>query len=833
MAHHPETETQKPGRLVSFSPRQITSARVLLSAVLFTLAISTEDVWTAVNASGDARESVAEIVRSTNLEDGAPCPTTPPTDWQCGDGPCVVDIKESAKAAINREPFDRLKAALERPNTTVRIGPNVELDFDGLGNDYFPLRVERCVTLMSVDSFGPAGAAPVLGRREPSGPNLKQKSSSQSSAAARQKPQARGSRRAQRRSRRNVAQRRTRRNVARRPTTSANSNVARAIIGEDVGPIDDLEVEQPTRIGSGRTPKSPGPLFKFGANHPGEVKTFFELRCDGGFTGDGVRISGFRLYGKSFGQQTSSEIAIQNLACVNFEISNMEIAGWAVAAIKIVDSDAEPPLGPGGRISRPDQVRIFGNYIHHNQHPHESGYGVAVNEGAWAHIYKNVFDHNRHAIKGDGRSGGYTANHNLVLKGGGIHGRFYNEYTHQFDIHGDKNCGITGLGGSAWNCGHAGFEVVYESNAFQYRKDNAIKIRGKPRTRGFFGNNIFPHEGFEDDRGDDAISLYSKTNIGFSGNKIDIDTFGSYGVCDFDADGVDDLFLATGATWWYSSFGEFPWSYLNAKQERLEAVRLGYFDNDLRCDVLTQRDGQLLYSSGGYGDWQALGKFDVPLSEVKFGRFDPAQTDFRPGATRRTTHAFWQRADSQWFVVSLVGMSPSTLPDWKAVASSGKKLQFGDFTGDGVTDVLAVVGGHWQISESAQQPWRDLNQELDDSVGQLKIANMDPDDNIDDILKLERKTKRMAAQNTRYEQTTLTWWRSKNGTDTWKKLKEYIFFFPISKAYVSPQFGYVGRFGLAPGGGTLVIGHDRRGLFYSEAETLAGGKPEFPSTFDY
>jgi hypothetical protein len=805
-----------------------------LAAGLFVFALSTKDVGITVGAAPGAREPVVETVHSTIVEDGAPCPATPPTD--CGGKPCVLDIKESAKASINLKPFLDLKDALERPDTTVRIGPNVELDFDGLGHnfdglghDYFPLRIERCVTLMSVDSFEPIATTPVLDRRKPTGPKLKQPASS-----------------------RRVAQRRSRRTVARRRgvrsrTTSANRNVARTGIGENVGPIDDLEVEQPARIGSGRTPKSSGPLFNFGTNHPKdalgrEVKTFFELRCDGTFTGDGVRISGFRLYGKSFGDQGSGETGIQNLACINFEISNMEIAGWGEAAIKLIDIDSEVPQEPGGRITQADQIRIFGNYIHHNQHEtgfplvhthpgdtvttslNPAGYGVAVQEGAWAYIYKNVFDYNRHAIAADGKAGGYTASHNLVLKGGGIHGRFWNQYTHQFDIHGDENCGISGWGGSAWNCGHAGFEVVYESNAFQYRKDNAIKVRGKPRTRGYFGNNIFPHEGFHKDKGDDAIALYSTKNIGFSGNKINIDTFGDYGVCDFDGDGIDDLFLATGATWWYSSKGQFPWSYMNTKVERLSAVRLGYFDNDLRCDVLTERDGQLIYSSGGYGDWQTLGKFDAPLSQVTFGRFDPAQTDNR----RLTTHAFWQRSTTHGSVASLASRSASTRPVWTDIQSSGKQLQFGDFTGDGVTDVIAVVGGHWQYSVSGREPWHDLNAKLGDSVSQLKIANMDPDDNIDDILKLERKTTRFFVLGRQYEKTTLSWWRSKNGRkESWDKFKEYVFYFPVSKQSVSPRFGYLGRFAQVDHegrpvivGGTLVIGNDRFGSFYSELGEL-------------
>lgn len=854
-----------------------TLARISVVAAVFTTAISLNNLSTATNADKLSSEAASHYISAQEPE---PCPVIPPNN--CGGRPCVVDIKEGGNLENNPDVFKTLKKALETPYTTVRIGANVELDFDGIGSPYFPLLIGRCVTLMSVDSFEPSGTTPVIVR--PVRPStVTQKSNDQKPAATKPQYIRRRARAARRRSRRNVARRpQSRRNIAQRRTKtvntpSTNSNVAR-IVGGTVGPISDPIVERPPRIGSGRTPKSQGPLFLFGANHPipdtggSAVGTFFELRCDGKFQrygGNGARISGLRLYGKSFGSQSSGEIGIQNLACVNVEISNMEIAGWGGAAIKIVDDDPEllipegcvklpPPAnghprplsqafacppgkvvtratpGPGGRISRSDQVRIYNNYLHHNQHPrtvtdsHTAGYGVDLSYGAWAQITHNLFDHNRHAITASGDSGGYVASHNLVLKGGGVHFGPFN--THQFDYHGDKNCGVSGFfNDSAWNCGHAGFEVVYESNAFQYRKDNAIKIRGKPRTRGLIANNVFPHDGFEDDWGDDAVALHTKKNMAFTGNEIEFDSFGKYGVCDFDADGVDDLFLATGATWWYSSFGELPWSYMSAKRERPDELRLGYVDNDLRCDVITQRGGQLLFSSGGYGDWQSLGSFNVPLKEVAFGRFDPTQTDTRPGATRRTTHAFWQRSDSQWFVVPLASLSQSSQPPWKDVQSSGKKLRFGDFTGDGVTDVLAVVDGRWAISESAQKGWQQLNSELGDDVGNLKIANMDTDDNIDDIFKLERKSLTIAAPGPNYERTTLIWWRSKNGRERWSKYWEYSFTFPATKEYVSPRVGFVGRFGAEPGGGTLVIGPDRTGLFYSKGER----EPEFKSTFAY
>ena len=821
-----------------------TLARISVVAAVVTTTISLNNLSTATNADKSSSEAASHYISAQEAE---PCPVVPPKN--CGGRPCIVDIKEGGNLESNPDVFKTLKKALETPNTTVRIGANVELDFDGIGSSYFPLLIGRCVTLMSVDSFEPSGTTPVIGR--PVRPStVIQQSNDQKPAATKPQYIRRRARAARSRSRRNVAQRpQSRRNIVQRPTKtvktpSTNSNVAK-IVGGTVGPISDPIVERPPRVGSGRTPKSPGPLFRFGANHPipdtggSAVVTFFEFNCHGQLLpdgGNGARISGLRLYGKSFGPQESDEIAIQNVACVNVEISNMEIAGWGGAAIKIVDTDPKGD-GPGGRISRPDQVRIFGNYIHHNQHPNEgvldgeaAGYGVDLSRGAWAHISNNVFDFNRHAITASGDSGGYTASHNLVLKGGGIHGRTFNFYTHQFDVHGDDNCGVASIASdSLKNCGHAGFEIVYESNAFQYRKDNAIKIRGKPRTRGFIANNVFPHDGFEDDWGDDAVALYTKKNMAFSGNKIEFDSFGKYGVCDFDADGFDDLFLATGASWWYSSAGEFPWSYMSAKTDRLDQLRLGYIDNDLRCDVITQSGGQLLYSSGGFSNWQSLGQLDIPFKEVAFGRFDPTQTDTRPGATRRTTHAFWQRSDSQWFVVQLASLSQSGPPPWKEVASSGKKLQFGDFTGDGVTDVLAVVSGRWAISESAQKGWQQLNSELGDDVGSLKIANVDTDDNIDDIFKLERKSRTIRFEGQQYERTTLIWWRSKNGRDRWSKYSEYSFTFPATPEYVSPRVGFVGRFGAEPGGGTLVISPDRTGLFHSKGER----QPEFKSTFAY
>jgi hypothetical protein len=330
-----------------------------------------------------------------------------------------------------------------------------------------------------------------------------------------------------------------------------------------------------------RSPHSTGPVLRYGKHRDG-ASDFLAIDCIAdGPANDGDRVSGFRLYGPKFGYQDTNEIGIHITRCINTEITNMEIAGWGGAGVAVDDDPgpdhASESNAPGGRIMNPDQNLVHDNFIHHNQHPsdaivfgHAEGYGVLSGPGAWVKVYQNVFDFDRHSIAANGRTGGYWAEHNLVLKGGGYHGALFNTYTHSFDAHG------TGCWWSSDLCGDAGIQFWIYSNAWQYRKDNDIHIRGLPAIGAYIDKNVFPFS-----NQDDSINLYTTDNVSVGpGNVYKVDTFGQYGVCDFDGDGVDDLFLATGASWWFSSFGEFHWTYLGAKTERLEKLRFGYFDDD-------------------------------------------------------------------------------------------------------------------------------------------------------------------------------------------------------------------------------------------------------------
>jgi hypothetical protein len=487
-------------------------------------------------------------------------------------------------------------------------------------------------------------------------------------------------------------------------------------IGLAVSTIPGLTPELPVA----RDARHPGPrLF---TNTRGTEPLFF-LKCDDvEFFSDNVKMNGFRIHGPQFnieGSDDHLERAIMSDSCRGLEIANMELAGFSGQAIYVID--------PAGRISHPEEVQIHDNFFHHNQHVGGNGYGVEAKLGAQMQIDRNVFDFNRHAIAADGQSGtSYIATHNLVLKGGGYHQTYpvYGDYyTHQFDVHGTEHCGPLDLfSDSLYNCGQAGERFEYIENAFQYRAGNAIKVRGRPLSGIFIAGNVFPHDGLENDWGDDAIYLQTEDNITIGpGNVIDVQTYGQYGVCDFDGDGQDDLFLATGASWWFASGGKQHWVFMNAQDAHLNTLGLGDFDGDGRCDVFAVHGNDFMISSGGSGAWRSLGTFSVPFDQLRFGHFN----------SDGIMDIFRRAPDGQWSAIS------PGIYDWTLLQSSSfplSALRFGDFDHDGITDVIAVQGGLWSISSGGRDPWKPLNPTLSHSLESVLIGDINGD-GFDDILR--------------------------------------------------------------------------------------------------
>jgi hypothetical protein len=385
------------------------------------------------------------------------------------------------------------------------------------------------------------------------------------------------------------------------------------------------------------TPYQPGPrLYTTTAAYPLFITD-----------GENVRISGVRVEGPgSVPDYYTAAIWIlpgPNVSTVSIEIDHNEIFNWNTEGVDIRDDNCKilavlgtdgqcrmtmPPSSSSSGITYPQQsepVWIHDNYFHDNwdQVPH-FGYGVAVGHGARALIERNVFNAHIHAIAGDGTPRtGYRAYRNLVLDVGySVPGDVSGEQ--QFDMH-PRRDGDTS---------HAGNDIDIRYNAFLYKYGAAIDLRGTPDLRpiGYVvASNVFAHSSLSDAvcsgtttgcgtggsfllEGNPCLGAGPSSSCGPLDNKVGVVVWDHAISCDFDGDGINDLFIATGETLWYISLdpskGPAPWVYLNTSSKHLDELSLGYFSGGSVCDVV---DG-LSISVGGAGPWSPWFRNPVPLT---------------------------------------------------------------------------------------------------------------------------------------------------------------------------------------------------------------------------
>lgn len=426
--------------------------------------------------------------------------------------------------------------------------------------------------------------------------------------------------------------------------------------------------------------------------------------------GDGIKLRGFRVQGPDMQVTHHSGTGIEVAASRNVEIERMEVSGFSGAAISVGRGNT------GGDVS---DVVVHDCFIHNNERaPGGLGYGVTIGDGAKARIEHNVFDMNRHAIACDGSKGtAYDAIENLVLRGGGYNqseSTGFSWQTHAFDVHGSKSCLYDG------DCGPAGHHFLVYRNAFQYSAGGAFELRGTPDYGALVSYNMFAH--------DDPNDAVSQTETGMTtiGNLGGQQTFGKYGVCDFDGDGLDDLFLATGRTWWFASGGRFHWTFLGSKDDVLADLAFGDFDRDGRCDVFRVGAGTWQVSRGGKEAWASMNGLYFPLAELGFHDFDgDGATDIFRRAPENGQWSFYSPTTAQW---TTLGSSVVPLRD----------LRFADLDGDGVADVVTASDGHWKWSRGGLAPWADLPH-LGGDLSDAVFGNFDglPGD---DVMRIVRRT---------------------------------------------------------------------------------------------
>ena len=458
--------------------------------------------------------------------------------------------------------------------------------------------------------------------------------------------------------------------------------------------------------------------------------------------GHDVRITGLRLQGVT----TSTTATIPSTDAITAHsgvvsgfvgtaIDHNDISAWTSAGVEIF-GDAETKGGPGDgittcRVPDPapaDRVRIDRNFIHHNDEDVGNGYGIVTSYGGIANILGNTFLMNRHSIAGDGSiADQYTAWFNLVLSRAPVYykehlgGLFKTSAVEQtFDMHG----AFGGYGG------YAGNEIEVAWNTFLPAESDNFDVRGQSCDVDFFHNNVSTRSNgnaiqvWDASSGQDGHYITSSTQfVHIQNNQFSNGSPGysdptiRLGVGNFDGDAVQDLFLATGAAWYYSPAGKAEWRYLNGgKTDRIDSLLLGDFDGDGRTDVIGKNGNDLMISWGGVSDWQKINSTGATIKDLAVGDFDgDGRADLFYGD------------GTSWYVSS----GASGL--FKQVQTSSfrvKDLRFGhfttcDFEGRSKTDVMGIVAGKWQVSCGATGYWTPLPVSLTSSIDGLIVADFD------------------------------------------------------------------------------------------------------------
>ena len=429
-----------------------------------------------------------------------------------------------------------------------------------------------------------------------------------------------------------------------------------------------------------------------------------------------IRITGLRFRGPSASTDddgVDAKAIVAHMAAGNLIVDRSELSQWTTCAV-CGQEDGAPSVNDCNltEVDRPLDLRVIRNYIHNNE-MQNAGYGVATNASSNAWVLGNTFIANRHAIKSGGEAHAqYRAWYNLVLSYAPQQTQYVlgTWYTQDFDVHGMGDNGFGGRGGQY-------FEIA--GNTFLATNRQNFDLRGESCQPVDFRGNV-SLQSLDDaigctECGAGVINVYGTQQFEHANPTWRL------GVGDFDGDGRQDLFLATGAAWYYSASGTTEWRFLNSRSEDIANLRFGDFDGDGRTDVFSVRGTDWVVSWGGVSGWEVINSSSAPLADLAVADFvDDKRAD-----------VFY--ADGQTWWVSSSGRAPFKLRDTSSFRVSA--LRFGDFDGDAKTDILGLANGDISVTYAGTINWQPLwpGAASGRDIANLQVADFNGDGRADII----------------------------------------------------------------------------------------------------
>ena len=347
--------------------------------------------------------------------------------------------------------------------------------------------------------------------------------------------------------------------------------------------------------------------------------------------------------------------------------------------------------------------------------------GVVVGGNSYQNI--NIFNNNFYSIRGEGLGYGVVVGGEgfALIKGNrfyqnrhdigssGVRGSGYEASYNYFEGAGHShNVDVHGGKDHGWtgeDSDIAGKFTYIHHNVFDNNNDN-IKLRGIPTYLCIIENNIFKRSSINN-----AINHSYGEDITYKEN-----IFAWNNVYDWDGNKGNYKGLYMSKNWKNISNN----TYLSFEDDELMKYQLGDFDGDGKMEIFKSVKGAWYiadiptpnnYSNYRNWEWKKINSSGKSVEQLGFGDFDG----------NGTTDVF--NANGQDWYVSYGGSSGWSLLNSNTTTTLNK-LRFGDFNNDGKTDVFKTNAEGWHVSYGGSSVWTRINSSSK-SVEQLGFGDFD------------------------------------------------------------------------------------------------------------